>query len=184
MHSLVTTARRLVPIAFALSALIVSFAMPSEAGTVSFNRVGSFAPCDTITLDVLVDDDVNDLRGFSFVFVFDPSIVMPISVEPGALVEGASCPNFLTWPNETTIGDSIWVDGVALGCSVDGPGSFIQIRFVGVNDGVSTIECRSGSLRDSENQEIPFTCVQGSIEANCNTATEPMHWGRIKALYR
>jgi len=82
------------------------------------------------------------------------------------------------------IGDSIWVDGVALGCSVDGPGTFIQMRFVGVNDGVSTIECRSGSLRDSENQEIPFTCVQGSIETDCNTATESMNWGRIKALYR
>lgn len=183
MRSVVTAARSIVPILFALSALVVGSVVPVEAGIVSFEAVESLSACDTVTLDVLIDEDVADLRGFSFVFEFDPSIVTPISVEPGAAVEGASCPNFVTWPNASAIGDSIWVDGVLLGCSIDGPGSIIRIRFVGVADGVSPISCRSGALRDSQNQEIPFTCVPGSIEIECDTATEPMHWGRIKTLY-
>lgn len=184
MHLMVTAIRNTVVTLSMVCALAVATTVPVSAGTVSFDPVEAFAGCDTVTVDVMIDDDIADLRGFSFVFEFDPSIVMPVSVEPGSAVEGASCPNFATWPNESAIGDSIWVDGVLLGCSIDGPGSFIRIRFVGVNDGVSAIGCRSGVLRDSENQDIAFTCVQGSIEIDCNTAAESGSWGRVKALYR
>ena len=184
MRSMVTAVRSTILTLTTLCTLVVVTTVPVSAGTVSFDPVESLAACDTVTLDVMIDDEIVDLRGFSFVFEFDPSIVTPVSVEPGSAVEGASCPNFATWPNESAIGDSIWVDGVLLGCSIDGPGSFIRIRFVGVNDGVSEIACRSGMLRDSANQDIPFTCVQGSIEIDCNTPTESNSWGRIKTLYR
>ncbi|MFN0149136.1 MAG: cohesin domain-containing protein [bacterium] len=153
--------------------------------TLAFDPPSGVIVCDeTLTVDVTIDASVTDLRGFTLVFEFDPAIVAPVSATAGALVTGAGCPNFFTWLNAAAIGDSIAIDGATLGCSVAGAGSIAQLRFVGTGIGTSALDCRSGSMRDSQNAEIPFTCVPGTIEYSCQTPVESETWGRVKALYR
>lgn len=151
----------------------------------------SFAPlhstfCDTATVDVTVDGAAADLRGFSLVFEFDPTIVQPISVARGALMTGAPCGSFLSWLNIAAVGDSIAVDGATLGCSMTGPGSILRFRFVpGAFTGTSPLRCRHGLLRDSLNQPVAFTSVAGSLMHPCvPIEVAPHTWSRVKTHFR
>jgi len=148
----------------------------------------TFAPqhsniLDTLVVSVSVDASVSDLRGFSWAIEFDPSIVMPIAVTAGSLVSGAACPNFINWLNIASVGDSIAVDGATLGCSVNGPGNIVDIKFVGVGFGISPLHWRRSELRDSLNMPIAHTCSDGSITRS-PVAVEVVPWGRVKRGYR
>jgi hypothetical protein len=141
--------------------------------------------CDTLTVDVTIDASVTDLRGFTFVFTFAPAAVHPIAVVAGPLVTGAACPNFLQWVNAAAIGDSIYVDGATLGCSVAGPGSIVQMTFARTTyNATSPIGCRSGSLRDALNQAIPYTCHVGLLKTCPAIGVAPQLWQQVKELYR
>ncbi len=166
--------------------LICFPAAATAAAVVSFNPLNGIivGPADTLTVDVTVDGAASDLRGFTFVFEFDPLVVRPTDVTAGALETGAPCPSFFTWLNEAAVGDSIFVDGATLGCSVSGPGAFVRMRFVGVEQGLSPLACRRGELRDSMNQPIPHTCEGGTILYIGPTPVAPGSWGRLKGLYR
>jgi len=50
--------------------------------------------------------------------------------------------------------------------------------------GVSAVDCRSGILRDSLNQDIPYTCTGAEVNYLCPIADDPQAWGSLKALYR
>jgi hypothetical protein len=141
--------------------------------------------CDTLTVDVTVDASVSDLRGFTFVFEFDPTKIVPISVQRGPLVTGASCGSFFQWLNSAAIGDSIYADGALLGCSVNGPGSILRMKFVGVTQGTSFLRCRSSTLRDSLNQNMPHTCPQVNVRYSCTPiAVERNRWTSLKRIYQ
>lgn len=172
--------------ASALGAFAVLVAAGLALGaTIAFDPPGGEIVCDdTLAVDVTIDGTVADLRGFTFVFEFDPAIVAPVSATAGALVTGAGCPNFFVWLNAAAIGDSIALDGATLGCSVSGPGPIARLLFVGVGIGASGLGCRSGAMRDSQNAPIPFDCAPGVITHSCLTPVEPATWGRVKALYR
>ena len=138
---------------------------------------------DTLVVSVTIDASVSDLHGFSMVLEFDPSIVIPIAVSAGDLIDGAVCPNFLSWLNATAIGDSIAVDGATLGCAVAGPGDIIDITFLGVGFGISPLECRRSELRNSLNVGIPHTCPDGTISRTL-IGLESKPWAAVKRLYR
>jgi hypothetical protein len=141
--------------------------------------------CDTLVVDAQIDASVTDLRGFSFVFEFDPAVVTPVSVTAGPLVTGAACGNFFQWINSATVGDSIWVDGATLGCSVSGPGSIVRMKFALVtHSAVSPLSCRSGVMRDALNQSIPHTCYPGTLVTCPAIGTESVPWTRMKRVYR
>ena len=167
-------------------AWFVCAAAPSAAAVVTFDPLNGviIGPADTLTVDVTVDAGATDLRGFTFVFEFDPLVVIPVSVVAGPLETGAPCPRFFTWQNETAVGDSIFADGATLGCSVSGPGAFVRMRFVGVQQGLSPLRCRRGEFRDSQNQPIPHTCESGTILYLGPTPATPASWGVVKSLYR
>ena len=141
---LTTGARRRAGILFAiLGGLLAAAAGPAAGAVIDFTPNPGFV-CDTLDVDVTIDASVTDLRGFTFTFEFDPSVVLPIDVSAGPLETGAACGNFFTWVNAAAIGDSIYVDGATLGCSVAGPGSIIQLRFITVTHGAtSPLTCRS-----------------------------------------
>jgi hypothetical protein len=147
---------------------------------------GGFTLGGTIVVSVTVDEEAVDLRGFSFVFEFDPSIVTPLAVSPGALLTGASCEHYFQWLNADAVGDSIAVDAAMLGCSVAGPGAIIDFEFGGVDEhyGTSPLRCRRGTMRDSNNDEIPFTCQEGTIDFTAPIPVESSTWSQIKSLYR
>ena len=153
--------------------------------TISFDPLnGVFTGADTLTVQVTVDVGAADLQGYTMVLEFDPSIVAPISVEGGSLLTGAACPNFFTWLNSGAVGDSLEIDAAALGCSIDGPGNVVELKFVGVSVGVSPLTCRSLDLRDSLNDTIPSSCVDGTVEYRIPIAVTEQTWGRVKAGYR
>ncbi len=134
---------------------------------------------------VSVDAATADLRGVTLSLDFDPSIVHPITVEPGALLAGSSCSWFFYWLNQATPGDGhIDVDLGGLGCSVDGSGTILHLQFTGVNYGSSPLTCASLIMRDSINQTIPTTCVDGLLTYEIAVPTEPVSWGLLKSRYR
>ncbi len=140
--------------------------------------------CDSLLVDVTVDATVTDLRGFTFVFEFDPAKIVPTSVRRGALLDGAPCSSFLQWINAGAIGDSIYVDGALLGCSVAGPGSILRLRFEGVAQGASPLGCRRSTLRDALNQSIPHTCPDATCTYHCPIAIDEKAWTHLKRVYR
>jgi hypothetical protein len=134
---------------------------------------------DSIDVYITIDAPITDLRGFSTVFDFDPTILTPISVTKGALLTGA-CPSSLIWVNQAAVGDSIYTDGAGLGCSFNGPGTIVCVRFVGTMTGVSPLNWRDTILRDSLNQNIPHGCLPGSVNVISPVPVETATWGSIK----
>ena len=139
---------------------------------------------DTLLVEVTIDETITDLRGFTFVFEFDPNTVTVTSVEAGSLLINADCPHFFDWLNDDAVGDSISVDGAGLGCSIDGPGDIVRMRFAGAGIGVSPLRCRTGEMRDSLNQDIPYTCPDGSITFWIVVPVQETSWVAIKDHYR
>lgn len=163
--------------------------LPSEGvaqpDVIFFNpEDGSFGCGETHTVDLLIESSITDLRGFSLVLEFDPTFIQPLSVTAGSLVTGAACPNFFLWINPTPGLDNIAVDGATLGCSVGGPGSIISITFEGYMQGISTLGCREGLLREGDNAPIPFDCVETTVDYRCPVANEKTSWGSMKVGYR
>jgi hypothetical protein len=141
--------------------------------------------CDTLAVDVQVDASVSDLRGFSLVLEFDPTVVMPIAAVAGPLVTGAGCGYFFQWVNVAAVGDSIWIDGATLGCSVAGPGGIARITFVLADHGrTSPLGCLSGILRDGSNQTIPYVCHPATLETCPAIGVESWPWTQVKRRYR
>ncbi|PJA76337.1 hypothetical protein CO151_03255 [bacterium CG_4_9_14_3_um_filter_65_15] len=167
-----------------VSCLISAPVAAQTAGLSLVPSVGSFDCGETFTLDLMVDAQTIDLHGSSVVLEFNDAILAPLAVQPGALVTGAACPYFFDWTNASAIGDSIAVDLANLGCSVEGPGSILRVTFEGSVSGVSAVDCRSGILRDSLNQDIPYTCTGAEVNYLCPIADDPQAWGSLKALYR
>jgi hypothetical protein len=150
----------------------------------------SFAPdtatfgCrETVTVDLFVDSNAIDIRGFSLVLEFDPSVINPISVEAGALVTSSACPHFARWINASTVGDSIFVDVANLGCSTSGPGSILRMTFEGVVDGVSFLRCRDGFLRNGLNEPIDFTCDEAALTHACPVSNATRSWSTLKSTF-
>jgi hypothetical protein len=141
--------------------------------------------CDSLDVDVGIDASVTDLRGFHFVFEFDPAAVEPVAVSAGSLVQGAGCGNFFVWLASPAGSDSVAVDGATLGCSVAGPGAILRLRFAKISHGTtSDLACRRGVLRDAQNHSIPFTCHAGSLTTCPPVALESRRWEGVKRLYR
>lgn len=173
--------------AFAVLASVwASSPLVSHAQTIATSFVPSSGTVckDTLFVDFTVDAAAVDLRGFTVVFEFDPTFVVPVSVERGALMTGAACGSFFTWINAATVGDSIWVDGATLGCSMQGPGSIVRMGFArGGTQGTSPLRCRSGSLRNSLNQSLPYTCAEATVTHYCAVAALQRTWTHVKSLF-
>ncbi len=145
---------------------------------------GGFSCGGIYALDLMIDDTITDLQGASLELVFDDYILTPLTVSAGALINGASCPHYANWTNEGAGGSTITVDIATLGCSVAGPGSILHLTFEGYHKGTSTVNCASGVLRDSNNQDIPYTCGEASIYYDCVVDDQAQAWGAVKAVYR
>ncbi|MFH1843760.1 MAG: cohesin domain-containing protein [bacterium] len=163
---------------------IVSPALGQDA-VLSFDPDdGVFETCDSLVVNLLIDDTITDLRGFSIVLEFDSAVVEPTTVTAGALLSGAACDNFLYWINYCSIADSISVDGATLGCSVSGPGAIVRMVFLLKGIGVSPLSVRQSRLRTGLNQPIPHTCEEATMTSNCPVADTRYRWGQVKAMYR
>jgi hypothetical protein len=140
-------------------------------------------------VQVAVDAEATDLRGFSFGFSFDSTVIEPVSVTPGSLLLGAGCPLFLQDLTEVSAADSLWFDGASLGCSMVGPGSLVEIQFVAV--AVDSIPVDTPLtwwkciLRDGSNANIDHDCADGLVTVIPGPiAVEPRSWAAIKSEFR
>ena len=186
---LVHLRRSLLAIGIAVVIALAAASQPS-AGYAQIIVTGFTPPAgnlcnDTLTVNLTVDVAAVDLRGFTFVLEFDPTHVVPISVQRGSLMTGAACSSFFTWINSASVGDSIAIDGATLGCSMAGPGNIVRMRFVhSATQGASVLRCRSGSLRNALNQSLPFNCPDGTLTYFCPVPAGQPSWGHIKRLFR
>jgi hypothetical protein len=173
---------------FVAVSFLLAAPLPATAAEISFACDPAsciFAGSQVLDVYVNVDATTVDLRGATLSLDFDPSIVHPIAVEPGALLAGSSCSWFFMWLNQATPGDGhIDVDLGGLGCSVDGPGTIIHLQFTGVNPGSSPLTCASLIMRDSLNQTLDSTCVGGLLTYEIAVPAEPLSWGLLKSRYR
>jgi len=162
----------------------LAFAGSPRADVLSFDpQHGTFGGTDTLVVSVVVDDSFTDIRGLSFVFEFDPAVVSIESVTAGQLFRDSPCDEFIEWRNEAAVGDSIAVDIAGLGCSVAGPGALLDFRFTGVVVGTSPIACRSGTIRNAVNEDLPFTCLEGTIDYVKAVPVERASWASIRQRY-
>jgi hypothetical protein len=149
---------------------------------------------ETLSVHVAVDAAATDLRGMSFVAEFADSIVTPVEVSAGPLLDGISCGDaFVAWVNQPPdalawMVDSVRVDLAGLGCSAIGPGRIATIRFTAAMEdtfGTTTLSFRSLRLRDSLNDPIPSTGGTAALANICiPISVEPTTWGGTKALWR
>jgi len=182
--------RRALPWFVAAAVLIPAPSASQTAGLSLVPSTGHFDCGETFTLDLMVDAQTLDLHGASVVLQFDHTILEPLSIEAGALLAGAPCPNFVQWLNPFVPSpgaippDNVAVDLASLGCSVNGPGSILRVTFGGVSPGTSTVDCLDVILRDNLNHDIPFVCTGATVENRCPVPDESQPWGAIKATYR
>jgi hypothetical protein len=82
--------------------------IPARAAEIAFSCDPStciFAGVQILDVSLNVDSAAMDLRGTTLSLEFDPNVVRPITVEPGALLTGSLCSWFFMWLNEATPGD-------------------------------------------------------------------------------
>jgi hypothetical protein len=161
--------------------LLVTAALPAGAGlTFSCDPPScAFVGPDTLDAYIGVDASVTDLQGFSLLLEYDPTIITPVAFELTGLTTGACFFSFFP----SAAGSTIALDGAGLGCSVDGPGNLLRIRFVGANEGYSPLVCLSSILRDPQNQEIAHTCPGTTIQYTNPVPVERTSWSLIKTRY-
>lgn len=150
MACLSGTRSRVVSATFLAAVLfLLAASLPAMGAEISFTcdpATCIFAGSQVLDVYVNVDAATVDLRGVTLSLDFDPSIVHPITVEPGALLAGSGCAWFFMWLNQATPGDAhLDVDLGGLGCSVDGPGTIIHLQFTGVSPGPARSPARASS---------------------------------------
>lgn len=184
-YQVAASRRRLAILLLVVLGLCGASVVEGQPAIISFEPdSGNFDCYETWTVDVMIDASVTDLRGFSLVLEFDPTVITPYSVAAGGLVTGAACPNFFRWLNELSFVDTIEVDGANLGCSVAGPGSIITIVFHGYVEGTSYLRCNGGLLRDGQNAPILFDCEEATVDYLCAVPSAGMSWSTMKTIYR
>ncbi len=141
-----------------------------------------FVNTDTLSVSVDIDAGTTDLRGASLSILFDSGAVMPVAVEAGSLWDDSSCSPFLSWLNPGSP-DSVYADLGGLGCSVDGPGSILVIKFTCVSPSPGVLSCGTNYLRNSANTALPYTCTPTTVQCEIPTAAEATTWSLIKAMY-
>ncbi len=155
-----------------------------HAATISYAPSASEINCnDLISIDVVVDQ-IADLRGFTLEVEYDSTLLSLVSVDPGVDLIGAPCPYFFhPFPITTTM-SAVQLDGATLGCSLAGPAVIATLTFVGSQDGIAIIDCRSVDLRNSLNLMVAATCSNGIIQISCPVPTAASTWTTLKSRYR
>jgi hypothetical protein len=170
-----------------------AFARPSAAiVTLGFDPMdGVIAltdPPETLTVAFTVDTGVDTLKGFSVVLEFDPAVVAPVGVTPGPFLGSGPCSPYIVWLDSTAVGDSVAVDGAALGCDGGvGAGTLFEMRFIAASadTGTSPLACRDVRVRNQYNAVLNNDCTPGTITVmQPPISVDAATWGRMKALYR
>lgn len=153
--------------ATALLLLLIAPASARQAALGPQPAVGTFYCEEILEVPILLGPAAVDLRGVSLRIGFDPAVISPIQVLPGSAVDGAACGHYLDWlnpgPGETTVD----VDLALLGCSINGGGEILVLRFAGVADGTSPLTVVSADLRNSVNASIPVDTIDASVDYLC-----------------
>lgn len=147
-------------------------------------------PPETLTVAFRIDTGADTLKGYSVVLEYDSTIVKAIDVAPGPFLAGGACDSSFFYWFGGAVGDSVAVDGAALGClGRIGTGTLFEMQFIAVTTDsgqVSPLTCRNVRLRNPHNDSLDvYTCEPGSIRVEFPPiSVEAASWGRMKALYR
>jgi hypothetical protein len=172
---------------FALGLVVfASFgARSARAVTVSIDPPDTTVIVGTTFSVRVTTDAFSDLKAFSVIFQYNPSVLQLVGASPGDVLTSSGNPYsaFLV-PDNTAPADSAWYDAALLIGSTSGPGILNFFTFKALQTGVSLIECRLVDFRDSQNVQTLPACVGGRVEVTGPTPARRGTWGRIKTLYR
>jgi hypothetical protein len=170
---------------------LIPVLLAAAAGAaLSFNPSSQVVPAaGTGTVSVEVDAAAADLQGFSLVVQVDSTVVRPVAVQPGALLQALvpPCDHVVYWldpPDSVSSSTTVSFDGAGLGCSVDGPGAIADLEFECLREGISPVVFTAFDLRDSFNAGIPVTSTTfATIQCGEQISVRGESWGRVKARY-
>jgi len=129
-------------------------------------------------------ENVDDFLGMSVNFQFDPTILLPVSVEAGPALSAAGCPFYLDWLNQGSVDGTVGVDVALLGCHVPMDGDVICITFQGQSYGTTSLDWLNVQVRDGENNPVPVNLFGGEVLYDPVVWVEPVEMGDLKARYR
>ena len=168
-------------------AIVVALVAAAPAAAVT---VGPVPPDTTVNVsDVfdirIVTDAFPDLKGFSVIYRYDPTMLQLISASPGDVLTSSGNPFVAQLVSDYTApADSAWYDAAMLVGTTQGPGILNFFRFKALAIGVTFLECRLVDFRDSQNVQTLPLCNTGRVVVVGPTPVRPATWGRIKSLYR
>ncbi|MBD3367036.1 MAG: hypothetical protein GF405_02530 [Candidatus Eisenbacteria bacterium] len=136
---------------------------------------------ETGEVSVTVNDEVLGVTGYDLLIEYDPMVVEPVGVSEGTLPAGYAGDTFLYWDVDDL--NRLLINGAVLGGSVDGPGTLVVIEFMGLADGMSSLEFGTSELRDIDNEGIPTTWEGATIQVVGAVPVEGSTWTRLKALF-
>ncbi len=148
-----------------------------QPGSVLFDEDGTTEICLNLS-------GVADFLGASVSFGFDPEVIMPTGVTPGAGLLDAGCAFFLDWVNLDGITDTMVIDTALLGCHGPFDGPLVCVQLQGINYGESPLTWLQVQVRDSNNDPVPVNLVDGVVLYNAAVSTTPVNLDELKAIYR
>jgi hypothetical protein len=148
-----------------------------QPGSVLFDEDGTTEIC-------LYLNGVDDFLGASVSFGFNPDVIMPTGVTPGAGLLDAGCAFFLDWVNMDGFTDVMVIDTALLGCHGPFDGPLVCVALQGINYGESPLNWLQVQLRDSNNDPVPVNLVDGVVLYNAAVSTTPVNLDALKAIYR
>src|SRR6185503_1246379 len=118
-------------------------AQPARAVTVSIDPPDTTVIVGSTFGIRVVTDAFPDLKAFSVIFQYNPSVLQLLGASPGDVLTNSGNPfsAFLV-PDFTAPADSAWYDAAMLVGSTSGPGILNFFTFKALQVGVSLIECR------------------------------------------
>jgi hypothetical protein len=172
--------RRMIEAAPKIAALFLVLTLLSSSAISQSMGVIAIDPADTTVdlnntfdMDIVVDSNMSELKGFNFQVTFDPAILNVDTVLEGSLIR-AGGPSFWIW--RSIVPDIVEMNGAILGPSlvVDGPGVLATITFEAIGYGVSPVAFASITLftqEDSLLHNIPYASTDGIVRVGAPTAT-------------
>ncbi len=148
-------------------------------------------PGELISLNLMIDAPVSDLRGYTLDLYYDPDQVSLFSISEGEVLLSHP-PTFLYWEDFNEGGTRrIHVDHAILGGTTGGtgPGNLLYVFFLAENCGIETITVDNVELRDLQNSPLPITVGPGFEHQICQApmleidylgaSSAQLRWNRV-----
>lgn len=125
-----------------------------------------------------------DFHAASLVFGFDPAILAPVAVEPGAALAALGCLPYVRWTNHDQWYDTMAIDIAMDGCSGPVSGPLVCVTVAGVGPGDSPLYWMAADFYDGADTRFPVIVEDSSLTYQPVIASEAASLSQVKAAFR